>query len=69
MLARLVARDGNPTVSGDAAAGAQLAGAAAAIAAQLVRLNAAADDSRVTHSAELAARATAAARNAAATDD
>ncbi len=30
-LAHLVARDGNPTVSGDAAAGAQLAAAAAAI--------------------------------------
>jgi formiminotetrahydrofolate cyclodeaminase len=38
-LAALVAVEGNPNVSGDAAAGATLAAAAAAIAARLVALN------------------------------
>jgi methenyltetrahydrofolate cyclohydrolase len=56
-LARLVARDGNPNVSGDAAAGAQLAAAASAVGANLVRLNADPGDERVAIAAELARRA------------
>ncbi len=60
-LAALVARDGNPNLSGDAAAGADLAAAAAGICARLVRLNAGADDWRSARAADLAARAAAAA--------
>ena len=39
-LAALVAAEGNPNVSGDAAAGADLAAAAASVGARLVRINA-----------------------------
>jgi formiminotetrahydrofolate cyclodeaminase len=46
-LAALVAAEGNPTVRGDAAAGADLAAAATAIAARLVAINAAAEDPRI----------------------
>ncbi len=60
-LAALVASEGNPTVSGDAAAGADLAAAAAAVAARLVAINAPASDARVQHARELAARAAVAA--------
>jgi formiminotetrahydrofolate cyclodeaminase len=68
-LAEAVARDGNPNVRGDAAAGAELAAAAAAIGARLVRLNAGPDDRRTTATAELAARAAAAAKRVDETDD
>ena len=56
-LAALVADEGNPNVSGDAAAGADLAAAAASIAARLVAINADAGDARVGEAAGLAARA------------
>jgi methenyltetrahydrofolate cyclohydrolase len=61
-LAALVAAEGNPNVTGDAAAGADLAAAAASVGARLVRINAASADERVTESAALAERAAAAAR-------
>ncbi len=61
-LAALVARDGNPNVSADAAAGAELGAAAATICARLVRVNAGADDPRATLATDLAARAATAAR-------
>ena len=67
-LAHLVARDGNPTVGGDAAAGAQLAAAAAAIGANLVRLNAPPGEARAARAAELATRAAASAAAVAAVD-
>ena len=61
-LAALVATEGNPNVTGDAAAGADLAAAAASVGARLVRINAASTDERVAESAALAERAAAAAR-------
>jgi methenyltetrahydrofolate cyclohydrolase len=65
-LAALVATAGNPNVRGDAAAGADLAAAAASIGARLVALNADASDPRI---AESARRALAAKRAAAAADE
>jgi formiminotetrahydrofolate cyclodeaminase len=53
-LARLVAAEGNPRVSGDAAAAVDLAAAAAAIAARMVRINAP-DDPRAAAAAARAA--------------
>jgi len=61
-LAAEVAADGNPNVTGDAAAGADLAAAAASVAARLVALNAADGDERVRAASELAERAAAATR-------
>jgi formiminotetrahydrofolate cyclodeaminase len=61
-LAALVAAEGNPNVTGDAAAGADLAAAAASIAARLVRINARPGDERIAGSAAFAERAAAAAR-------
>ena len=46
-LAALVASEGNPNVSGDASAGADLAAAVASVAARLVAINAAQGDERV----------------------
>ncbi|MDQ3066159.1 MAG: cyclodeaminase/cyclohydrolase family protein, partial [Actinomycetota bacterium] len=59
-LAALVAAEGNPNVSGDAAAGADLAAAAASIAARMVKINAGSDP-RVDRARALADRATTAA--------
>jgi methenyltetrahydrofolate cyclohydrolase len=59
-LAALVAVEGNPNLRGDATAGADLAAAAASIAARLVEINARADDERVAAAHELAANAEAA---------
>ena len=67
-LAALVAAEGNPNVSGDASAGADLAAAAASIGARLVRINASPDDVRVEGARALAESAAAAARGAAADD-
>jgi formiminotetrahydrofolate cyclodeaminase len=67
-LAALVAAEGNPNVTGDAAAGADLAAAAASIAARLVTLNAA-SDVRVAEAKAHAERAAAAARRADGLDD
>jgi len=67
-LAAAVAIEGNPNVSGDAAAGADLAAAVASIAARLVEINARDDDPRVTDSRGLAAAAAQAAGRAAASD-
>jgi formiminotetrahydrofolate cyclodeaminase len=67
-LAVAVAREGNPNVSGDAAAGADLAAAVASIAARLVRINAGAGDERTREARGLAARAAAAAAQAAVSD-
>ena len=64
-LAALVAAEGNPSVRGDAAAGADLAAAAASIGARLVAVNASAGDSRIAVSRALAAEA----KRAAATAD
>ena len=50
-LAALVAADGNPNVSGDASAGADLAAAAASVAARLVAINARSDDERIQQAA------------------
>ena len=50
-LAALVAAEGNPNVSGDAAAGGDLAAAAASIGARLVAINAGRSDERVAASA------------------
>ena len=61
-LAAVVAVEGNPNVSGDAAAGADLAAAVASIAARLVEINARGGDERA---AEARRRAGAAARAAA----
>jgi formiminotetrahydrofolate cyclodeaminase len=66
-LASLVAAEGNPNVRGDAAAGADLAAAAASTAARLVAINAP-DDARTLRSRELAAQAATAARRADALD-
>jgi formiminotetrahydrofolate cyclodeaminase len=67
-LAALVAAEGNPNVSGDAAAGADLAAAVASIAARLVAINADARDARVDEAAALAARAARAAQRMSARD-
>ena len=67
-LSAEIASDGNPNVRGDAAAGADLAAAAASISARLVLLNAGADDERTARAAGLAAAAAAAASRAAAAD-
>ena len=67
-LAALVAAEGNPNVSGDAAAGGDLAAAAASIGARLVALNSV-DDARVAQAREHAERAAAAARRADRLDD
>jgi formiminotetrahydrofolate cyclodeaminase len=67
-LARSVAEEGNPNLRGDAAAGADLAAAAASIAARLVAINANAGDERVGVAKELAARAAAEAATAAVAD-
>jgi methenyltetrahydrofolate cyclohydrolase len=56
-LAALVAAEGNPNLAGDAAAGADLAAAAASIAARLVAVNADEGDDRVRETRELAAAA------------
>jgi methenyltetrahydrofolate cyclohydrolase len=66
-LAALVAEDGNPNVLGDAAAGADLAAAAASIGARLVAINASGDD-RIAESRTLAAAAAESARRASAGD-
>ncbi len=67
-LAALVAADGNPNVSGDAAAGGDLAAAAASIGARLVAINARPSDERVEHARALAERAARAAQQASARD-
>ena len=67
-LAALVAAEGNPNVSGDASAGADLAAAAASVAARLVAINARADDQRVQQAAALAERAANAAARVSARD-
>ena len=67
-LAALVAADGNPNVSGDASAGADLAAAAASVAARLVGINARSDDERIQQAHELAARAARAAARTSARD-
>jgi formiminotetrahydrofolate cyclodeaminase len=67
-LAADVAEEGNPNVTGDAAAGADLAAAAASIAARLVAINAEAGDPRVEEAAALAAHAAEAARRTSARD-
>ena len=68
-VAALVATQGNPNVRGDAAAGADLAAAAASIGARLVQLNSNASDPRVGESARLALAAKKAAATAAEKDD
>jgi methenyltetrahydrofolate cyclohydrolase len=67
-LAALVAAAGNPNVSGDAAAGADLAAAAASVGARLVRINTP-SDGRVEEARALAERAALAARGAASAED
>jgi formiminotetrahydrofolate cyclodeaminase len=67
-LAARVASEGNPTVSGDAAAGADLAAAAASAAARLVGINAAEGDERALRARSLAERAAAAAARASVRD-
>lgn len=67
-LAALVAAEGNPNVSGDASAGADLAAAATSVAARLVAINARAGDDRVEQARALAARAAAAAAQTSARD-
>ena len=67
-LATLVAAEGNPNVTGDAAAGADMAAAAASVAARLVAINAADGDPRVGEARALAERAAAAAAQAAVRD-
>ena len=63
-LAALVAVEGNPNVSGDAAAGADLAAAVASIAARLVEINARAGDERAAEAPPCGRAAQAAARAA-----
>ena len=63
-LAALVAAEGNPNVTGDAAAGADLAAAAASVGARLVRINASPGDERVREARALAEKAANAARGA-----
>jgi methenyltetrahydrofolate cyclohydrolase len=67
-LAATVAAEGNPNVSGDAAAGADLAAAAASIAARLVQINAGSGDARSAVAGSHAARAANAAGRAAVAD-
>ena len=67
-LAAAVAAEGNPTVSGDAAAGADLAAAVASIAARLVEINAVRGDARVADARGHAAAAAQAAARAAVSD-
>jgi formiminotetrahydrofolate cyclodeaminase len=67
-LAALVAAEGNPNVSGDASAGADLAAAAASVAARLVAINVRAGDERVEQARALATRAAAAAARTSARD-
>ena len=67
-LAVAVANEGNPNVTGDAAAGADLAAAVASIAARLVEINARAGDERVAGAGRHAAAAAQAAARAAVSD-
>lgn len=67
-LAARVASEGNPNVTGDAAAGADLAAAVASASARLVAINAAEGDERVADGLSLAARAAAAAARASVRD-
>jgi formiminotetrahydrofolate cyclodeaminase len=67
-LAALVAAEGNPNVRGDAAAGSDLAAAAASIAARLVAINASEGDDRVRETRELAERAASTANEVSARD-
>ncbi len=67
-LAALVATEGNPNVSGDAAAGADLAAAAAAISARLVAINAGEGDVRIAETRRHASSAAEFARQTAARD-
>jgi formiminotetrahydrofolate cyclodeaminase len=67
-LAAVVADEGNPTVRGDAAAGADLAAAVASIAARLVAINAREGDERVRTAAAEATRAARTASRAAVAD-
>jgi len=67
-LAAAVAGEGNPNVSGDAAAGADLAAAVASIAARLVAINARTGDARTDEARRYAARAASAAGHAAVSD-
>jgi len=67
-LAAVVAAEGNPNVSGDAAAGADLAAAVASIAARLVAINARSGDARIREARDHVARAAAAAARAAVSD-
>ena len=68
-LAALVAAEGNPSVRGDAAAGADLAAAAASIGARLVAVNATTGDSRIAERRALAGEAKRAAGRADEADD
>lgn len=68
VLAALVAAEGNPNVRGDAAAGADLATAAASIAARLVAINAGVDDERVEMARAAATQAAKSASHAAIRD-
>ena len=67
-LAAAVAGEGNPNVSGDAAAGADLAAAVASIAARLVEINAITGDVRVAAARAHAATAARAAARASVSD-
>jgi formiminotetrahydrofolate cyclodeaminase len=67
-LAAVAAAEGNPNLRGDAAAGADLAAAAASIAARLVAINAPAGDERIGEARALAAAAAAEAARAAVAD-
>ena len=67
-LSALVAAEGNPNVSGDAAAGADLAAAAASIAARLVAINAERGDERIADAQQRAEAAEELARGTSARD-
>ena len=67
-LPAAVAAEGNPNVSGDAAAGADLAAAVASIAARLVAINARSGDARVHDARNHAVRAATASGRAAVSD-
>ena len=67
-LAAAVAAEGNPNVRGDAGAGADLAAAAASIAARLVAINARNGDVRIREAHDHSVRAARAARRAAISD-